>query len=366
MMSNKSYSGLQISIANAIVAFAKKMGAFLFIYLFASSAAMAYEIGTVCRESTQGWKRLDGVCDSEGYLQGKGVAKLHDLIVFGEFSKGLPNGVNYIEFSKYFDFNRHARDRIRSIELGESCRINFVNGQPADDVIQCHNVKAKSKTGNVKMAVNADSVVFNIGKADISGQYLFGRSNLLRYDRDPVNLTGSADSVTLERLYVTGQESNRFFIKNLNGVAAFPPVVRIGSRVDTTNSVKGVFDFDSGKVELRTIKATGQPITPVAEDFKYDIDAYGIKFKTAFTSSLGSVQYIKIENDLEFDGGGFELCLSKEYGKDAGLAKVSLREDMFRRGTYKLEFIPNCGKVTDRAGRSYSGFFDANGRPESR
>lgn len=361
--------------------------------ILASSSVLAYELGTICKESTQGWMRLSGTCDNEGYLQGRGVATMGDLAVFGDFNKGLPNGGHHIVFADKRQFEKGNVERFVNERLGgiaflngtkthnsqgfaisaptDICKINFVNGQPADNILNCSGINVKAKLGNVRMVSSNGSVEFSISEADISGQSTSGYAPILDLDREnpqPISLTGSADSVTLSRRQ--GKRSSSFQIANLNGTATFPPRPYPYSNRKTTHSVKGVFNVEDNVVVLRTIKwtYTPEPAKPASEDVKYDFDVWGRKFKAAFYDNSTMVaKYIKIENDVEFDGSGYELCLnSPSVSGNGNLNPAGAVEVLYRDRDGTIDIKPKCGKITDKTGRSYSGFFDKDGRPTSR
>jgi hypothetical protein len=349
--------------------------------ILAVPAAFAYDLGAICKESTQGWQRIAGDCDSEGSLKGRGAAAMGDLVVFGDFNKGLPNGVQNTLFAekreyssgneKYFfenTSNRIKRNDSHSYDVSKHlCKVNFVSGQPADNTIHCNGIDAKATSGTVQLASNNGVTVLSIGNATISGQRPSGKAALLDLDwgnAQGMILSGNAESVVLSR--ASAKKHSSFLISNLNGSATFPPPPNNNNR-KLTHSVKGVFNVADGAIEFRGVKWSYQPepAKPTPEDVKYDFEVHGKKFKAAFYTGWGysmAVQYIKIENEVEFDGSGYELCLnSPSTSSKSGLDPAGAAELSYRGGTVDIK--PKCGKITDKSGRSFAGFFDKNGRP---
>jgi hypothetical protein len=349
------------------------------------STVFAYELGAICKESTQGWQRIAGDCDSEGSLKGRGAAAMGDLVVFGDFNKGLPNGVQNTLFAdkreyssgneKYFfenTSNRIRRNDSHSYDVGKHiCKINFVNGQPADNTIHCNGIDAKAISGTVQLASNNGATTLSIGSATISGQRPSGKAALLDLDwgnAQGMILSGNAEAVFLRmpRRNQYGAQSSSFLISHLNGSATFPPPANNNNR-KMTHSVKGVFNVADGAIEFKGIKWSYQPepAKPTPEDVKYDFDVHGKKFRAAFYTGWGytmAVQYIKIDNEVEFDGSGYELCLnSPSVSSKSGLDAAGAAELSYRGGNVDIK--PKCGKITDKSGRSFAGFFDKNGRP---
>jgi hypothetical protein len=318
----------------------KKIIALLTILISTLSAAQTYEIGTICKESTQGWMRLSGSCDKDGYLQGSGVAALGDLAVFGDFNRGLPNGPHYIVFQDKRIFEKGSVEYFINGRLGsiaflngtkthnsqgfaigiptDMCKINFSNGQPADNILSCSGIVAKAISGNVNMVFKNKEVEFSMSNAEISGQHPNAKAYHLDlpFNKRPMVLVGSAGSVSLKiSKIIDFKQKPGFLVTNLKGSASFPAQFdkySPGNINENIRSVSGEFNYADGEVQLRYVKKTGKPATPIAEDFKYDFLAYGHKFRAAFYDT-DNAQYLKIENGVEFDGAGFELCLADSW-----------------------------------------------------
>lgn len=362
--------------------FIKRGVAIAALTMLAVPAVFAYELGAICKESTQGWQRIAGDCDADGSLKGRGAAAMGDLVVFGDFNKGLPNGVQNTLFAdkreyssgneKYFFENTSNRIRRNDshtyVVSKHICKINFINGQPADNTIHCNGIDAKSTSGTVQLGSNNGVTVLSMGSATISGQRPSGKAALLDLDwggyAQGMILSGNAESVVLSS--ASAKKRSSFFISNLNGTATFPPPPNNNNR-KLAHSVKGVFNVADGEIEYRGIKWSYQPepAKPTPEDVKYDFDVHGKKFRAAFYTGWGytmAVQYIKIDNEVEFDGNGYELCLnSPSVSSKSGLDAAGAAELSYRGGNVDIK--PKCGKITDKSGRSFAGFFDKNGRP---
>lgn len=379
----------------------KKLLALSTIFISTLSAAQAYEIGTVCKEATQGWVRRVGTCDNDGFLQGRGVASIGDLVVFGDFTRGLPNGLHHLIFVanvkqlekgnvEYF-----IPEKLRAISKlngpfydrpVDICKMNFSNGQPADNILNCSGVEAKAKFGKVRMNQANGLVTLSMDEADIKGIHSKGRATEFALDNgQSMSIEGSALKVAFGGL--TNRPGSRdkiydFYITGLNGIAALQP--KENENRKTADFVKGVFDFSGftgsrdggteGIVILRKIEHSVKPAAEASRDMRYDFSVYGNKFRAAYYGGGELIaSYLKVENGVEFDGSGFELCINSPWVNHrdsqpnvAGAVVLSFKEGRGSDSNKYLNILPRCGKITDQTGRSYSGFFDKDGKPSPR
>jgi hypothetical protein len=385
----------------------KKIFTLLFILISTISAAQTYEIGTVCKESTQGWVRRAGACDNNGFLQGSGVASKGDVVVFGNFIKGLPNGTHHLTFvatpkvtfenQRSVDYFIESKNRAISKITGayydrpnDICKINFMDGQPADNIINCNGVVATAKAGNVGMSFTNGNAIFSMSEANISGAHPKVNSSelqILNLNNANMKFEGTAASIELGRVRIFGTAMANdssygmgygLRINDLNGTATMNNDGEVKRKSE--NYIKGKFNLIIAKhnAEILLNKfntlsySKASPVLPVSESMKYDFAIHGNKFKAVLHKESGQgslyASYLKIDNGVEFDGSGFELCENTVlHAQTSGIVKILFKEGSGNaRETYSLQLTPRCGKITDSTGRSYSGFFDETGKPAPR
>ncbi|MDI4635599.1 hypothetical protein J7U46_21220 [Pelomonas sp. V22] len=391
----------------------------------ASSAwAQSYQIGSnvQCQEQTQGWFRHSGSCNQAGQLQGKGIASMGDMLLIGEFANGLPDGPQHVfhvrkpkeDLGQQINSTVESAQRVISRANGKpferrglACLVNFREGQPADNTIACNGVVAKARTGSVRMVKVNGRVRLEMDEADIAGQSHKWTARTLAYDEhgavdlrvsghhvdvtgtsqyrhDPFSLSGTAQAASLGVLHFKSGFNEyiraTFDLKAVTGTLVSPQRRQDWPHHATTPtlSVAGRFDFQmentSAAVLLNSVRPDKTSTRPLTSDYIYRLQTPAGNFMAAFYEHReqwrqSPVHYFKSDS-LEFDASGYELCLRQIYSNSSreaeplGTAFISTEQISGRDyATFEIGFVPRCGKVTDKSGRSFAGLFDSKGRP---
>lgn len=389
-----------------------------------SASAQSYQIGNnvQCNEQTQGWFRHSGSCNQAGQLQGKGIASMGDMLLIGEYANGLPDGPQHVfhvrkpkeDLGQQISSTVESAQRVISRANGKpferrglACLVNFREGQPADNTIACNGVVAKARTGTVRMVKVNGRVRLEMDEADIAGQSYKWDARTQAYDEkgavdlrvaghhidvagsslyrhDPFSLSGTAQAASLGVVHIKSGFNEyiraTFDLKAVNGTLISPQRRQDWPHHATTPtlSVAGRFDFQmentSAAVLLNSIRPDKTSTRPLTSDYVYRLQTPAGSFMAAFyehrENGLRSpVHYFKSDS-LEFDASGYELCLRQTYSNSSqeaeplGTAFISTEQISGRDySTFEVGFVPRCGKVTDRSGRSFAGLFDTKGRP---
>ena len=350
-----------------------RLGGLLLLCALAGAAQADYELGDTCKPQ-DGWQRMSGSCDADG-LQGDGTASYANAVFRGRFVNGLPEGVHSVEIFRDKDDIKQDLNRQRyGGRLAEilMCKMAFIAGKPVVTDLSCtystYGVKVTLKPTQIVMAVqkskSRDSVGFQLGRTvvsattRISGSMPFHNSAIFG-----VQIDGIAEDVALG--YPTSRARLDIDLVGLTGKAtslARPP--------HGAYEIQGTFDYKllSLVMELNHVPDTGKPVGPVDPKSVYEFNVSGYPMTAAFyAGSMGSAQnlYYFKSAFASFDAAGFPLCRQDSRlglnGDDRGMATVNFDNLGINSSGVRLQ--PVCGKVTDKNGRSFAGYFDRQGRP---
>jgi len=315
-------------------------------------SAFAYNLGNTCK-SVGSWIFKTGTCDAEGLLQGSGSATFKNsayanLVTQGEFVNGLPNGKHMIQ--SFIDtYNSH--------QLKMSCELIFNRGKITNGEITCENDKGDS----IHVLPGAGAISGEVVSTSFEGRSYIrltvdlpfvafkGKSKLSRFPPFTGTIDGQADQLTLK----IGEDRNYAFSLNVSNLKTkisssnfgFDGTLSIECHQECT-AYPFMAELVNGKVDARGLAK-----------IKINSNTYDMVFRkeqpNESRSPDGYVLYFKNDSGLIFDSSTTN-CKNSNNGA---------RLTIMRNQNYKLDFIPQCGKVISPDGRTFDGEFDHRGNP---
>lgn len=371
--------------------------------------SFAFDLQAAACKTVAGWTPIFGQCNEQGQLNGTGGAFFGKrLIVKGSFKKGLPDGRG--EFSLVRDallnsgsltyLTKFASADIRSWDAFISsaskkdsyieslartnfCSISFEAGQIANGDIECSlKLEGPGPTGELSYKIKplAGKSYLRNGQIEMDVPTVLARITLTNSMYGTTNklvIAGVSDELILsdtETFHMRGLIGSVTYATDARSEAADDYAISFQSYLDiscvagnsTCYSAHMPFTPQGDTVDVKhltkvTLKS-GKTVQYVAltknrQNFKSNFLGNRL-MKLPFPSmnnqnfSRDYFYYFKTTTGVEFDGSAPECG-----GKGAALIKQG--------GDWKkLDFLPICGKVTMPDGRTYSGAFDNEGKPQ--
>lgn len=357
----------------------KKIIAALLTGMAAAGSAQAFEMRNACKTIDK-WTPAYGQCDATGLLQGRGVAYFRNLLIFGNFVGGLPEGrhrlvfnasvqkveqmVSQVRESRSPDRGYTSFEEMLMLGVGNDkyhktgCDLSFVAGEVASQEISC------SVLGYDKSPVSYTVTPFD-GKVRIIGQARTGgRTAQLEMDLPSLTARGDFDNALLRHVnnenVIAGQlkgRADRVAIAvalntNLMELVADNATVNFTSsdpKVRITIGLNGTFDLKcTTRCKLNSYEF-GKPDEPVDTRFLQTLSLGG---KSYTLLPIGSYQrevfYFKGPDGLEFDGA-VANCVHDRIVKGGSAQLLVVGNGQ------QLDIKPLCGTVTMPDGRKQTG-----------
>jgi hypothetical protein len=339
---------------------------FVFVLLLSIAHwACAYDLPMSCK-AVGDWRRIQGSCDAKGLLQGMGSATQDSsgdhptIMLSGPFRDGLPNGNMTLQFDvEWTSTSAYAlAPKDKAVARGV-CMLEFADGKVLNSTMSCTSYKTKNtitvKAGAGKIvwakAANNRGSELTMDLPEVQIDAIFGSNtelfNAFNSSSVPGTFKGKADLFVLS---ATGNGGLVITVTNMTGDFSSSKVEMSGAFTSQC--------FPSYQCKLIPFAVVGTSIAVDARAFirvapTGSPERYEMVFSRHPDFSGQETTLLYFKNDkVEFDASKTP-CERYRYGAEL-IAKDN-----------RYDILPRCGKITQRDGRSYEGWFK-NGRPDPR
>ena len=360
----------------------------LFWALLAPQIAEAYDLGTMCK-AVDGWKVVEGACDNQGRLQGKGAAHFHSAAVFyGNYVDGLPDGPQDMALSNGFGVSGTGSFR-EQYANNRHCLINFSKGEVSNSELVCTtkvpgNYGRPAHVASLRVAPGAGKVAWvrkswgaelriDLPQLEVVGDVYIDFAGLdLRSNE--ARFSGPAESFLLTiGAGSSGQSLVQMAIQNITTSVKMEQVSTTTGSNSPGMEFRGTFNFNCDARDRCTIPRYG---IFTSEPVNGKIDSRSLTTLTLKNSEQYELVPLHVARDLDRfyntkyqrviyfkgpDGVVFDSTSTKNCGADSGADLIQKGGKMSAVKGY--DFHPVCGKVTTPNGQSFEGHFDRYGKP---